>query len=272
MSRHDVSVHVRDIGSGPAVVLLHAFPCDGRMWLPQAEAIAASGRRALVVDLPGFGASDRSLLATPPSLEAVADEIVSALTLRGIDRFVLAGVSLGGYVAMAILRSRPELVAALALCDTKATADTEEGRSNRERIAALAEAEPSAVGRVLEQSVLPGLLGQTTFDHRPDVVEVVRGWVHEADARTVAWYQRAMARRPDSQRALADAALPTLVLRGDEDALSSAADADLMVATSPDATVVTVPGVGHLANVEDPAAVAEAIVRFIALVTDPQTS
>jgi len=81
-----------------------------------------------------------------------------------------------------------------------------------------------------------------------------------------------MARRPDSQGALADAALPTLVLRGDEVALSSAADADLMVATSPDATVVTVPGVGHLANVEDPAAVAEAIVRFIALVTDPQTS
>ncbi len=270
MSTEAPSLFVRDVGTGPAVVLLHAFPCDGRMWEPQAYALAESGRRVLVPDLPGFGRS--ALLSVEPSLDAVADAIVADLGLRGVDRCVLAGVSLGGYVAMAMLRSRPELVAALVLCDTKGTADSEQGLANRERIATSVEAEPAAVSRILEQAVLPGLLGESTFRDRPTVVEHVRGWVRSADADAVAWYQRAMARRPDSRDVLAAAALPTLVVRGDEDALSSADEADLLVATSPDATLLTVAGAGHLANVEDPEAVTTALVRFVDLVTGPQTS
>lgn len=265
-----VSIHVRELGTGPTVVLLHAFPCDGRMWMPQAEAIAASGRRALVVDLPGFGGS--TLPVAEPSVDLVAELVVAELALRGVDRCVLAGVSLGGYVAMAILRAQPELVAALVLCDTKATADTDAAAANRERLAALVDAEPSAVGRILEQSVLPGLLGETTFATRPAVVDLVTGWIRDASAPTVAWYQRAMAHRPDSRAAMSALALPTLVVRGSEDALSSEEEADLMLATSGDASLARIEGVGHLANVEDPPAVAEAIVRFLALVTGPQTS
>lgn len=265
-----MSVHASELGTGPAVVLLHAFPCDSRMWQPQAQALADSGRRVLAYDLPGFGRS--ALLDEEPSLEAVARAVVDDLALRGVDRAVLAGVSLGGYVAMAVLRAQPELAAALVLCDTKATADAEQALANRERIAVAVESEPAGVARVLEQAVLPGLLGETTFRDRPEVVEQVRGWLRDADAATVAWYQRAMARRPDSRGVLAAAALPTLVVRGDEDALSSAAEAQILVGTSPEATLATVPAAGHLANVEDPPAVTEAIVRFVEIVTGPQTS
>ena len=265
-----MSIHARELGTGPVVVLLHAFPCDSRMWEPQAQALAASGCRVLAYDLPGFGAS--ALPAAMPSLDAVAEVVVADLALRGVDRAVLAGVSLGGYLAMAMVRAQPELVAALVLCDTKATADGEQALANRERIAAAVEAEPSSVARILEQAVLPGLLGETTFRDRPEVVEQVRGWLRAADATTVAWYQRAMAGRPDSRAALEAAALPTLVVRGDEDALSSLAEADILVGTSPDATLLAVPGAGHLANVEDPSAVTEAVVRFVEIVTGPQTS
>lgn len=265
-----MSLYVRELGDGPVVVLLHAFPCDGRMWLPQAQALADDGWRAVVVDLPGFGQS--ALPPDAPSLDAVADAVIGELTVRGIDRCIVAGVSLGGYVAMAMLRSHPELIAALVLCDTKATADGEQAFANRERLAAAVEAEPSAAARVLEQAVLPGLLGETTFRTRPEVVDTVRAWLNDADAATVAWYQRAMAHRPDSRDVLSAAALPTLVVRGDEDALSSLEEAELMVATSPEATLVRVPGAGHLANVEDPPAVTEAIVHFVGLVTGPQTS
>ena len=106
-----------------SLVLLHAFPCDGRMWEPQAHAAVSLGWRVLVPDLPGFGAS--TLIDSEPDLAVVAAALITELEERGVDRCILGGVSLGGYVAMAVLRSRPDLVAAVLLCDTKATADSD---------------------------------------------------------------------------------------------------------------------------------------------------
>lgn len=261
-------MHVREYGDGPVVVLLHAFPCDGRMWEPQAQRIAAAGWRVLVPDLPGFGQSP--LLADDPDLAPVADAVLAELDARDISRAIVGGVSLGGYVAMAIVRARPSLLAGLALCDTKASADGEEARANRERLALLAVEAGPEVGRVLEQAVLPGLLGDTTRASRPEAVARVRGWLADADAETVAWYQRAMARRPDSVADLADADLPTLVVWGEEDALSDRSEQDRMTAAVSDATLVVVPGVGHLANVEAPDAVSSALVQYLEVVRGPR--
>ena len=261
-------MHVREYGDGPVVVLLHAFPCDGRMWEPQAQRIAAAGWRALVPDLPGFGQSP--LLDGEPDLAPVADAVLAELDGRDISRAVVGGVSLGGYVAMAIVRARPSLLAGLALCDTKATADNEEARANRERLALLAIDAGPDVGRVLEQAVLPGLLGDTTRASRPETVERVRGWLDDADAASVAWYQRAMARRPDSIMDLADIDLPTLVVWGEEDALSDRAEQDRMTAAVSDATLVVVPGAGHLANVEAPDTVSGALVQYLEVVRGPR--
>jgi pimeloyl-ACP methyl ester carboxylesterase len=171
---------------------------------------------------------------------------------------------------MAIVRARPSLLAGLALCDTKASADGDEARANRERLALLAIDAGPDVARVLEQAVLPGLLGDTTRASRPETVERVRGWLADADAETVAWYQRAMARRPDSVADLADADLPTLVVWGEEDALSDRAEQDRMMAAVSDATLVVVPGAGHLANVEAPDAVSAALVQYLEVVRGPR--
>lgn len=263
-----MSLHVTDIGEGPALVLLHAFPCDGRMWRPQAEVLADSGWRVIVPDLPGFGQSH--LLPDPPSLDPVADAVRDVLVDRDLSRAVLGGVSLGGYVAMALLRRAPGLAAGVILCDTKATADGDEARANRERLAALVEASPDECGRILEQSVLPGLLGDTTRATRPAVVDRVRGWLQEADAATVAWYQRAMAVRPDSRPDLAEAGVPGLVVWGEEDALSSRAEQDLMVQALGEASLAVVPQAGHLANVEDPESVTRAMRPFLDLVRGPR--
>lgn len=263
-----MALRVRDVGDGPVVVLLHAFPCDGRMWEPQVEAATAAGWRVLVPDLPGFGASPMPEAA--PSLTVAADAVIGMLEERGVDRCVLGGVSLGGYVAMEMLRARPAMLAGLVLCDTKASADGGEARANRERLAALALEAGDGVGRLLEQAVLPGLLGATTRARRPDVVERVRGWLHEADPAAVAWYQRAMADRPDSVADLTSADLPTLVVWGEEDALSDRAEQDRMVDAVADARLVVVPGTGHLANVEDPEAVSSAIVQFLGVVRGPR--
>jgi pimeloyl-ACP methyl ester carboxylesterase len=261
------ALFIDDDGDGIAVVLLHAFPCDSRMWAPQTEALRAAGFRVLVPDLPGFGRS--VLLDDDPSLVRVAGSILRAVESRGVDRFVLGGVSLGGYVAMAMVAARPELVLGLALCDTKATGDSPAASENRERLAQMCLDAPDETARILEQAVLPGLLGDTTRAGRPSVVVDVRSWLADARPETVACYQRAMAARPDSRDVLAQVSAPSLVVWGDEDALSPREEQDLMLASLSDAKLVVVEKAGHLANVERPDAVTAALLGFLTRVRPP---
>lgn len=270
MTAAPVAMHVRDEGDGPVLVLLHAFPCDGRMWAAQAEAAVADGWRVLVPDLPGFGRSP--LPDAAPSLAVVATALAGELEHRGIERCVLGGISLGGYLAMELLRQRPDLVAGALLCDTKATADSAAARESRERLALMCLATPAETARILEQAVLPGLLGDTTRRERADVVARVSGWLGAATAESVAWYQRAMAARPDSQAVLETLDVPVLVVCGEEDALSPRAEQDLMTSAAVDAELVVVRRAGHLANVEDPAAVTAAVRRLLEVVRGPLTS
>lgn len=243
------------------IAFLHAFPCTGRMWAPQVAAVEAAGWAAIAPDLPGFEAA--RLPEGEPSLDLVADGVLTELDRDDVGPWVIAGVSLGGYVAMNLMRRFPDRVRAVLLCDTKATADAPEARANRERLAALCEAPGADVSRILEQAVLPGLLGATTHGTRPEVVDQVRGWVEAAEGRSVAWYQRAMAARPDSVGVLGAFTGPALVLWGQEDALSPAAEQEIMTSALPDVAEVVVPRVGHLANVEAPDEVSTAIVGFL---------
>jgi pimeloyl-ACP methyl ester carboxylesterase len=244
------------------IALLHAFPCDARMWAPQREALLARGLTVAAPDLPGFAGT--SLPEGSPCLDVVADRVAESLSRAAEGPWTVAGVSLGGYVAMALLRRYPELVGSLVLCDTKATADADQARDNRLRLADLVDGAPHDAARVLEQAVLPGLLGTTTFAERPAVVEQVRGWLVEADPATVAWYQRAMAQRPDSRAVLAAFIGPAAIIWGEEDALSPWREQELMLEALPGAVVTRVPTAGHLANVECPGPVLAALAEFVA--------
>lgn len=251
----------------PVAVLLHAFPLDHRMWDAQRDALQAAGWGVLAVDLPGFGGTD--LPAQPPSLTVVADVLRQRLMIEGIDRVLLAGISLGGYVAMAMLRQQPEICAGVILCDTKATADTDEGRANRLRIADAVEADPSGVGRLLRLAVLPGVLGTTTHASRPEIVSGVGAWMDESPAASVAWYQRAMAERPDSHDVLAGIEVPALVLWGEEDQLSPASEQASMLQALRRGQEAIIPMAGHLSAVEDPGAVSRAMVSFAEALRPP---
>ena len=247
--------------SAGTVLLLHAFPCAGEMWSAQADALSAAGWDVIVPDLPGFGASD--LLDDEPDLDAVAAVILRELDAQGVGRAVVGGLSLGGYLAMALLRAAPQRFSAVMLCDTKGTADSPEAAGNRRRLAQAVLDDPASTGRVLRQSVLPGLLGETTFATRPQVVARVERWLDEARPETVAWYQRAMAARPDSLAMLASLSIPALVLWGDEDAISPEPEQRAMLEALSHATAQVVAGSGHLAAVEAPDAVSEALIAFL---------
>ncbi len=252
-------LNVVDAGTGSPVVLLHAYPCDHTMWDAQARALVEAGYRVLRPDLPGFGTSP--LPDAAPSLAVMADEVFAALDALEVESFVLAGLSLGGYVAMQMLRQRPERVLALALVDTKATADAEPARAVREETAKKALAAGSL--RPMAEGMLGGLLGETTRRTRPEVVEVVTGWISHASAQSAAWAMRAMAGRPDSLATLAAFDAPAVVIAGDEDTLAPAPEQELMVEALPQGRLVMIAGSGHLSSVERPAAVTDALLGFV---------
>lgn len=240
-------------GSSVPLVLLHAFPLSARMWRAQRTALA-DVRRVITPDQRGFGRSQFGL-TDEPSLDRVADDVARLLDYLDLGRVVLGGLSMGGYVSMAFLRRHADRVSALILCDTKAGADPEAARANRLRIAERVSLEGSAV---LLDEVYPALVGETTKTSRPDVVSEVRELVASATPDGAAWAQRAMAARPDSLTTLQSVRVPTLVVRGDEDALSSVADAEAMAAAT-GGQVVTLPGSGHLTALESSAGFSEVL-------------
>ena len=235
-------------------LLLHAFPFDGAMWDPVADRLRAEGHEVLAPDLRGFGGA--SLGDRAPGIDVMVDDM---LALLGDEPAVVAGCSMGGYVALGIAARRPDLVAALALVDTKATADPEAARAHRARVAALAED-----GGDWSAGMIDGLLGETTRRSRPDLVATAEGALAAAPRATVAWAQRAMAARSDARAPLAMLTAPVAVVMGEEDTMSPLAEQDLIREAVPHAAWVPVPSAGHLTPLEAPEAVAAALLGLVA--------
>lgn len=253
MTAH-VVLHELRPGSGTPLVLLHAFPVDSRMW-GDVAALLPSGGPVLAVDLPGMGAARGADDSGGPSLEAAADAVAAAVGAAGHARAVVAGLSMGGYVALALVERHPALVAGLGLLDTKAVADPPDAQANRLRVADAV----TAAGTVDEVLPMAGtLLGATTRGRGPEVERRVAGWIAEQEPSGVAWSQRAMAARPDRSHLLAGYRGPALVLVGAEDGPTPPAVAQPM-ADALGVTPVVVPGAGHLTAVEAPSAVAGAL-------------
>ena len=235
-------------------LLLHAFPFDGAMWDSVAELLRAEGHAVLAPDLRGFGSAP--LGDRHPAIDVMVDDM---LALIGEEPAVIAGCSMGGYVALGIATRRPDLVAALALVDTKATADPEAARAHRERVAGLAED-----GGDWSAGMIDGLLGETTRRTRPDVVAAVERVLAEAPRATVAWAQRAMAARSDARASLAMLTAPVAVVMGEEDTMSPLAEQELIREAVPHAAWVPIPSAGHLTPLEAPDAVAAALLGLVA--------
>jgi pimeloyl-ACP methyl ester carboxylesterase len=253
----------REAGSGRPLLLLHAFPLSSAMWLDQRNGLSTSAR-IITPDQRGFGGTP--LGDDAPSLDAAADDVAELLDRLDLDKVVLGGLSMGGYVAMAVLRRHSDRVSALILADTKAGADPDAARANRERTAAAVESDESST--VLVDEVLPGLLGSTTASSRPLVSGRVRGLVQAAPAAAVAWAQRAMAARPDSFDTLRSFDRPALVVVGSEDVVAPPTDAQAMADALPQSRLAVVPDAGHLTAVETPEAFNAEVAGFLAELAD----
>jgi pimeloyl-ACP methyl ester carboxylesterase len=252
-----VQLYTRSAGTGLPVVLLHAFPLSSAMWLAQREGLARVCR-VITPDLRGFGGS--RLGDDDPSLDLMADDVARLLDEEGIDRAVVGGLSMGGYVTMAFCRRHADRVLGVILADTKASPDPPPARENRERIAQAVLTDGS---EVLVSEVLPALIGPTTKERRAMVFGRVKGLVQSAPPGAVAWAQRAMAARPDSFGTLSALKVPLLIVVGEEDELASPADAEAMARAVPEGRLEVIPKAGHLSAVEQPEAFNAAVVEFL---------
>ncbi|RYV50670.1 alpha/beta fold hydrolase [Pengzhenrongella frigida] len=244
------------------LVLLHGYPVDHRMWDDVVDLLPGD-RTVVAPDLPGLGVSPSgqdvaAALGRPaePSLETAADAVAATLRAAGIDRAVVAGLSMGGYVAMALVERHPDLVAGLGLLDTKSTADDAGARANRLRVAAAVQAD-ATVDAVL--GMRRALLGETSLVQEPDLVDRLERWIRSQGPGGIAWSQRAMAVRPDRTDVLAGFGGPALVVIGAEDTVTPLAAAQHLVGALPQAELVVVPRAGHLTSVENPEPVAAAL-------------
>ncbi|MFJ6381948.1 alpha/beta fold hydrolase [Kitasatospora sp. NPDC092039] len=258
MSRLPSAVSVRESGTGTPLLLLHAFPLNASMWSSQLDALpglTGDEARVLAPYQRGFGGT--ALGDDEPSLDRVADDLALLLDAAGIGRAVVGGLSMGGYVALAFARRHPDRLSGLLLANTRATADTDAARANRERIAAAVTARDS-VRLLLDEHVAAGQLGPDS----QHLVERVEAMVAAAPPAAVAWAQRAMAARPDSLDVLAGLRVPVAVVAGAQDALVAPEEAATMLRARPDAELTVLPGVGHLSALEAPEAF-DAVVRTL---------
>ncbi|MBC8087683.1 MAG: alpha/beta fold hydrolase [Phycisphaerae bacterium] len=249
-----------DTGSGTPVVFIHGFPHDRALWSEQVSALSTHVR-CIAPDLRGFGESSTD---GPYSVDQYADDLAQLLNHLSIDRAVVCGLSMGGYIAMAMWRRHRERVLALVLCDTKAGADNDEGRRKRDDLIATATQEGSAKVAELQIS---GMVGKTTREKRPDIVDRARAMMARQSVEGIVGALTALRDRPDSTATLGTVTVPTLVVVGDEDALTPVAEAEGIVkALAPEARakLEIVQGSGHASCMERPAAVTHVLADFLA--------
>lgn len=229
------------------IVLLHAFPLGANMWEPQIRSIP-KGWRLITPDLRGFGGTTDSD-GGAPSLDDYAQDVADLLDALGVTRAVVGGCSMGGYATFAVLRNAPDLVEAVVLADTRAGADSSEGRANRKSMLALLDREgPSGVAR----EMMPKLLGATTRASNPTIEATVRRLIKQQSPEAIRGAIVRMMDRPDSMPVVSALRLPALVIVGEEDELTPVADSRRMAEAIPEARLEIVPGAGHLANLERP--------------------
>jgi len=246
-------------GEGPEdpVVLLHAFPLNRRMWAPQVEALGET-RRVITPDYPGFGFSPRP--PAQPDVRYYAELVGELLDKLRLDRVVLGGLSIGGYVVFACLRLFPERISALLLANTRPDPDTEEAREARREMARRVAEEGV---EILPKLQMERLLAPDTLQNKKDVVESVREMILESSPDGVVAALGAMRDRPDSSDLLEKIDVPTLVVGGAEDALSTPEIMSQMARKIPDSRHHTFSGAGHLSNLEAPEEFNTALHEFL---------
>ena len=247
-----------DHGIGLPILFLPAFPLNRTMWQGELISLLSDERyRLIALDWRGFGESE---ISNPIStMELFADDVAGLMDSLGIQQAVLCGLSMGGYASFAFLRKYLQRVSGLILADTRPGADTPEAQVNRENVARIAETQ--GTGAIADLQV-PRVLSEYTRQHHPEVEMRVRQMIEAATVQGIAAASRGMGQRANSTDLLARIACPTLVIVGEQDALTPPSVAQDYAAQIPGAQLAIITNAGHLSNLEQPEAFLQAVQGF----------
>lgn len=245
-----------DVGQGKPLLLLHAFPLDRGMWRPQL-AVLGEVARVIAPDMPGFGESP----AAPFTIEGVADLVAEFLTELKVGKAVVCGLSMGGYVAMALARRHPDRLGGLVLANTRAGVDDSQAKAARGKSIETVKEKGAAA---LFEGMLAKVVSDSTRAEKPQVVEALKEVAGRQSPQSVAAALAALRDRPDANAGLKSIGVPTLVIAGEHDAVTPPLSAANLSAQIPGSKLVHVPGAGHLSNAENPAAFNAAVREFLA--------
>ncbi|HYE85852.1 MAG TPA: alpha/beta fold hydrolase [Vicinamibacterales bacterium] len=241
------------------LVLLHAFPIGANQWEPQMRCIP-KGWRLITPDLRGFGGSTEIDSLAALSIGDYADDVIDLLEELGIAKAVIGGCSMGGYATLALYQAAPQLSEGMVLANTRAGADSPESRANRRNMLALVDREgASGVAR----DMMSKLIGATTKASNSNAESTLRRLIKQQSPVAIRAAIHRMMHRPDSTTLLSQVAVPALVITGAEDEMIPVEESRRMADAIPGATLIIVPGAGHLANVEQPAAFNNALNTFL---------
>lgn len=253
----DAEIAYRVLGEGHPVVLLHPFPVNHEFWLPVANALSTR-YRLILPDLRGHGDSD--IGEGPATMAKHAADLAHVMDDADVGRAPMIGVSIGGYALFEFWRRHRGRVAALGLCNTKAGADNPEARAGR------LQAANDVIERGTEpffEGMAPRLLGRTTGETRPDLVEGALRMMRKMSAEDIAQVQRGMAERPDSMDTLKTINVPTLLITGEEDIFTGRNEAELMRQHIPNSEMRVIPKAGHYSCWEQPEGAAKLLRQFL---------
>jgi 3-oxoadipate enol-lactonase len=236
----------------PCVVLVHGFPFTRATWKNEV-AVLKRNFRVLTYDLRGMGGS--ALGPAPQPLEAYVDDLIALLDHLFIAKAGIAGLSMGGYIALRAIQRNPDRFWALALCDTKAEPDSEEGKLGR---AAGIKALHAQGLKPFAQGMLPKLLARPSSPAGKNLLKIMLKNNVAGAANALA----AMQGRSDTSPVLMTLAVPVLVLAGDQDQVIPAATVKALAAQIPQAQLLFLKGAGHVANLEDPQGFGQALLEF----------
>lgn len=246
------TVNGRDVayfeaGAGRPMLLIHAFPLNAEMWRPQLDRVPA-GWRFVAPDLRGFGGtSDDGGPAL--TMDDHADDLLGLMDALDIERAVIGGLSMGGYITFALFRRASDRFAAMVLFDTRPQADSPDGLRSRRALLELLRAEGV---RAVADDLIGKLLGPATRRERPHVTTDVRRLIESSRPRAIEAAVQSLMSRPDSTPDLPRIQCPTLVIVGEEDTITPPAEAEAMHRRIAGSSFVVIPRAGHLSNLEAP--------------------
>jgi 3-oxoadipate enol-lactonase len=256
----EIDLAYDETGAGFPLLLVHGFPHNRALWRPQLDRLSGSAR-CIAPDLRGFG---ESTVAPPYGMDQYADDLAGLLDSLDVDRCVLGGLSMGGYIAMAMWRRHRARIAALILADTRAEADDAGGREKRRKMMAVAmDQGMSAVA----DSMIEGMVGRSTREAKSPLLQELHSMMAASPPDGAVGALAAMMHRPDSSGTLPDIDVPTLIVVGDEDVLTPPKYARAMRQAIPGSRLTVIPRAGHVSNMEQPDAFNSAVLE---LLTSPE--